>query len=278
MGPFSIGTHRFTIKATDPKGVSTTATGTFMVVKPIPPVVANAVVSEAAAPKNGLPESNEALKLAWTATSQRGIASHTITVDGRKISASIARAAGGNYCCVAGLFSIGTHRFTIRATDPKGVSASITGTFTVVKPVPPAISNAVVVETVNGNGSLESTDRLKLAWSAWSQRGIASQTVWVDGEKIATISRQGGSPNYSCILGKYMAGSHSYRIRSTDAKGVSSTYSGAFEVIAGGTATLSRNAAAADQRAELLAAVMGDTGHASVYEHIADALVNARST
>ena len=116
IGTYKIGDHQYTITLTDSKGGTSSSTGTFTVVAPVPPLIANAVVSEAVAPRNGLLESNEKLKLAWTATSQYGIASQIVRVDGKKITTAIT----GHYNCIMGPFKVGDHTYTIRSTDTKG--------------------------------------------------------------------------------------------------------------------------------------------------------------
>ena len=41
---------------------------------------------------------------------------------------------------------IGSHSYTITSTDSMGDTSSVSGTFTVVAPIPPAITNVVVAE------------------------------------------------------------------------------------------------------------------------------------
>jgi hypothetical protein len=227
MGPFSVGSHTYTIRSTDLKGVSSTSSGTFTVVAPIPPAIGYVVITEAAAPKNSLFESNESLRITWTASSQRGIASQIVKVDGRPVVVTMG-GAGNCYNYTIGPFSVGSHTYTIRSTDSKGVSSTSTGTFTVVAPVPPVIANVAVVEAAAPtNSTLEPNQKLSIRWTASSQRGIASQTVTVDGKQITPIKGPTGGL-YSCAIGKYSAGSHTYTIKSTDSKGVSSRSTGTF--------------------------------------------------
>ena len=172
-------------------------------------------VNEAAAPRNGILESNETLKIAWTASSQYSIVSQTVTVDGKNIT-PINGLNGGRYSCTIGTYKIGDHQYTITLTDSKGGTSSSTGTFTVVAPVPPVIANPIASEAAAPkNGIFEANEKLKLAWTATSQHGIASQTVKVDGKKI-TVTITG---HYSCVIGPFSVGDHKFTIRSTDTKG-----------------------------------------------------------
>lgn len=73
---------------------------------------------------------------------------------------------------------------------------------------------------------------LKITWSATSPNGIASQTVQVDDSLIRPVSGPYGGLYYSCLIGIWTVGSHTYKITSTDSKGVSGTSSGTFVVVA----------------------------------------------
>ena len=68
IGTRTVGDHTYTIQATDVRGTSFTLTGQFSVAPPIVPTIAGAAVVEAGA-GNGILESNEKLKITWTATS-----------------------------------------------------------------------------------------------------------------------------------------------------------------------------------------------------------------
>ena len=86
------------------------------------------------------------------------------------------------------------------------------------------------------NGKLESNETLKITWAASSRYGIASQTMTVDGKAIAPINGPYGGLYYSCPIGTWSAGSHTYTITATDSKGVSSISTGTFTVAAAGAA------------------------------------------
>jgi hypothetical protein len=233
IGVWAAGSHAYTIKSTDTKGASSTSSGTFTVVNPPPPTISGVVVAEAAAPKNGTFESNEKLKITWAATSGSGIASQSVTVDGKSITAISGPFSGLYYSCTIGIWAAGSHAYTIKSTDTKGVSSTATGTFTVVNPPPPTIASVVVAEAGTlKNGILEANERLRITWAASSASGIASQSLMVDGKSVTPISGPFSSLYYSCTIGIWAAGSHAYTIKSTDAKGASASMSGTFTVAA----------------------------------------------
>ena len=232
IGKFSPGSHYYVIKAVDSKGISyVTEKLWFTVATPVPPTIVDKGVVEAAAPKNNILESNEKLKLSWTASSQYAIAAQTVKVDGKTIAAVINKTQSG-YNCVIGPLAVGTHKYTIKSTDAKGVSSSVDGTFTVLAPVPPAIDAPTVVEVANPtSGKIEPKQNLKLTWTASSQYSIASQTVWIDDKKITKPIQHPGGSSYSCVIGAYkVGGDHKFKIKTTDAKGVSSISAGTFTV------------------------------------------------
>jgi hypothetical protein len=231
IGKLALGDHKYVIKAVDTKGMSYVSSGTFTVAAPAPPVIVDKGVVEAAAPKNNILESNEKLKLNWTASSQYAIAAQTVKVDGKAIAAVINKTSSG-YNCVIGPLSIGPHKYTIKSTDAKGVSSSVDGTFSVQAPVPPVVGVPAVVEVANPtSGRIEPKQNLKLTWTASSQYSIASQIVWIDDKKSTKPIQHPGGNSYSCVIGAYkLGGDHKFKIKTTDAKGVSSISSGTFTV------------------------------------------------
>ena len=74
IGTWAAGGHAYTITSTDSLGGSSSSSGTFTVIAPIvvPPSITNVVVAEVT-PKNGVLESNENLKITWTATSRASL-------------------------------------------------------------------------------------------------------------------------------------------------------------------------------------------------------------
>jgi len=97
----------------------------------------------------------------------------------------------------------------------------------------PAVSSVVVAEaSAARDGVLKTSEKLVITWGATSLARIASQTVLVDGAAIAPIAGPYGGLYYSCAIGNWSAGTHSYMIRSTDSAGASSDVTGSFDVAA----------------------------------------------
>ena len=212
-------------------------------------------MAEASTPKNGILESSDSLRITWAATSPYGIASQTVRVNGTIVAPINGPYGGMFYSCRIGQYGVDSHSYTITATDSKGVTSTAAGTFTVVAPAPPTIASVVVVEAgATKNGVLESTDPLKITWSATSQFNIAAQTMMIDGTTITPIKGPYGGQYYSCSIGTWSAGSHNYTITATDSLGDSSTASGTIVVVDPG------NSAIAGGGTGTLAIVGGDTG------------------
>ncbi len=228
------GIHTYAITATDSKGFSFTYTSSFNVAAPVLPYVGSVVVAEAATPRNGILENNEKLRITWAASSSNGVATQTMTVDGKAIT-PINGPYGAYYSCAIGMWSAGAHRYVITTTDAKGGTFNSTGTFSVVASsvATLAISSIVVAEAaVPKNGTLESADQLRITWAATSQSTVASQSITIDGRRITTISGPYGHLYYSCSIGAWLTGTHTYAITATNASGFSSTSSGVFNVAA----------------------------------------------
>ena len=195
--------------------------------------LAKVVVAEAAAPKNGILESSDSLKITWAGQSSAGgFAKQTVTVDGRSITPINGPYAGQYYSCPIGPWSVGNHSYVIEATDGSGYKCQSSGPFTVTSPAPPTISSVVVAEAAWTNGILESSDAIKITWAASSARGIASQTMTVDGKAIKPINGPYGGLYYSCPIGTWASGNHTYIIHSIDATGADSYKTGTFSVAA----------------------------------------------
>jgi cyclophilin family peptidyl-prolyl cis-trans isomerase len=232
IGTISAGTHTYTIQSTDLRGISTTETGTFNVTAVGPLAITSVVVAEASTPKNGILDPKDSLKITWAASSAAGkIVSQTMTVDGRNIVPINGPYSGLYYLCSIGSWSAGTHSYAIHATDAKGNTANSTGTFTVVAP-PTGVYSVVVAEagTVK-NGILESNEPLKITWAASAVTAIASQTITVDSGTITPINGPYSGLYYSCPIGTWAAGTHTYIIHATDTRGVLYSTSGTFVVV-----------------------------------------------
>jgi hypothetical protein len=111
-----------------------------------------------------------------------------------------------------------------------GDTTIVSGTFTVVAPVPPSITNVAVVEVgTTSTDNLDPGTPLKITWKASSQHGIATQVLKIDGH-VKTSIKGSSETNYRCAIGKYKAGTHTYKIKVTDSKGVSYVLTGTFTV------------------------------------------------
>jgi hypothetical protein len=234
IGTWTAGPHTYVITSTDSEGGQSSVTGTFTVVRTpvIAPTITDVVVAEASAPKDGILDSNDPLKITWAASSPNHVASVTLEVDGSKITAIAGPYGGLFYSCLIGKYGVGTHSYKITATDSKGVSSTATGTFTVVAPAAPAIADVVVAESgTPRDGVFASNEPLKITWSAMSQYGIGMQTLSIDGTKITPINGPYGGRYYSCLIGTWPAGDHTYTITATDSLGDSSTSSGTISVV-----------------------------------------------
>jgi hypothetical protein len=193
--------------------------------------VGSVAICEASTPRNGVLESNENLKITWAARSPNAIVSQTLTIDGKAVTPISGPFSSLYFSCLIGKRSIGSHSYTIKAKDSKGITSTRSGTFTVVAPVPPAITHVAIVQaTTTTSAGLAPNVALKMTWASSSQHGIASQTLTIDGRTITPIKGPYSGLYYSCAIGKYSAGSHSYTIKATDRKGVSSRTSGTFVV------------------------------------------------
>ena len=125
-------------------------------------------------------------------------------------------------------------------------------------------------------GAFAPTDSLKITWSATSQIGIASQTLTIDGAKITPINGAYGGRYYSCQIGTWPAGTHTYTITATDSLGGVSTSTGTIVIVASASSSRAHDAGDSTQSAGALAAVM--SANANLLDHdntSADDLLNA---
>ena len=122
--------------------------------------------------------------------------------------------------------------FYVNLSSPSNATLSnSTGVGTIVND-DLSVYSVVVAEATYTNGTLESNENLKITWAISSAYSLASQTVTVDGKTITPISGPYSSIYYSCMIGTWAAGDHSYAIQSTDSKGVTGTATGTFTVVA----------------------------------------------
>ena len=239
IGTWAAGNHTYTILSNDSKGISSSSTGTFTVVAATvagPTIGSVVIVEDDVTKRDGVLASNDSLVITWAATSPNGIASQTLTIDGRAMTPIYGPYGGRNFACPIGTWPAGSHTYTILSTDSKGISSSATGTFTVVAATVagPTIGSVVIVEdnVTKRDGVLASNDSLVITWAATSPNGIASQTLTIDGRAMTPIYGPYGGRNFACPIGTWPAGSHTYTIFSTDSKGISSSATSTFTVVA----------------------------------------------
>jgi hypothetical protein len=232
MGSLSVGTHTYTITATDSLGATSTSNGTFAVVTPAPPGISNIVVAQASGTGTGSLASDESLVITWATMSSGSITSQTVNVDGTTVSTIYGPYSSMFYASPIGTWAAGTHTYQIESSDSLLNQFTSTGTFTVVAPPRPTVGSVVVMGTGTAkNGVLVSNESLEITWSAASTRGIASQTVQIDGINVVPIIGPNSSQDSYCLIGQWPAGTHRYKITAADPHGAKTTTSGIFVVV-----------------------------------------------
>ena len=135
FNPLTAGTHNYSIQVTDSSAQTTTATGTF-VVATVGPVISQVVVAEATY-RDGVLNAGEQGVITWAATSSNTITNRSLTVDNKPATANygpdVPDSTVADYASLFGSVSTGTHNFTIRVTDNKGATSTLSGTFSVSK-------------------------------------------------------------------------------------------------------------------------------------------------
>ncbi len=167
--------------------------------------------------------------MTWNAADSAGVASSSLTVDGRavtKLYGPYKAAVGVDYCGMFGVLSSGTHSYTITATDKLGNSSQSTGTFSTQGQAGPAIGSVVVVAAQG-----------LMTWNVLYPAGIGTTGLTVDGAVVKTIYgpiAATSGVNFAGVFGTLAAGPHGYTIIATDTQGNRSQYSGTFNVVAAG--------------------------------------------
>jgi large repetitive protein len=239
IGVIGDGHHTYTIQATDSSSTGT-ITGSFDVTAAIGPTIADVVIAEAAVPRDGNLASNERLVITWAVSSPTRIVSQTVQLDGSIVGPINGPYSGLYSLCRFGPLAIGDHTYTITATDSLGATSTNNGTFAVVAPYPPSISKMVVAQASGTRtGVLASDEDLVITWAATTTGYIASQTVNVDGAAFNAIRGPYGGMFYSCPVGHWAAGTHTYQINSTDSLLNQFTSTGTFTVVAPPPPTIS---------------------------------------
>ena len=227
----SPGNHSFVIQAADSarNSVTTKYAGTFNVVGVTNTGPAISGVVAAVSGSNPV--------VTWTLDDSNGIASTTITVDGRKVQVygPYGSKTHANYAAaLAGLkLSPGDHSFVIQATDSaaKPVTTKYNGTFTVVGTTNGGTTNSgPTIRNV-----VASTAKSVITWNASDPDGVASIRLMIDGAAVSGVGgpyKAASGANYSWSFGSLSVGTHKYVIRATDRTGKVSTSSGSFAVSA----------------------------------------------
>ena len=228
--PLKAGTHSYTIIVTDSTDLSDTFSGTFQVF----PAISMVVVAESSN-QDGALRSLENGVITWAVSSSNPISVKTVSVDGQSVGGSFGPYGPYQgykyfYSTPINPYKVGTHNFTIFATDSKGFTASYAGSFVVY----PAISKVVIAEQTYQNGALQAGENGLISWAVSSSNGLKSQNVTLDGHAITTIFGPYGpySGDYysSARLGALSAGNHTVFIKATDTKGYFATYQSTFSV------------------------------------------------
>jgi hypothetical protein len=196
------------------------------------PAINRVGVAEATGRRNGRLETDEKLVVTWAASSTSRIVSQSITIDGRAYGHIRGPYNGVYYSCSIGKLGAGVHNYTIAATNSKGLTFYNRGSFTVSAIQPPLVDRVAF-----GNGTL--------TWVASSWYGIVSQTLWIDGYKVGSaIHGPTGKFYYYSKIGARAAGTHTYTIKATDGRHLTTTKTGTFKI----PATLLVGAAAESQK------------------------------
>ena len=200
FSPLTAGTHNYTIQVTDSDFQTTTATGSF-VVATVGPAISLVVVAEATY-QNGVLNAGEQGVITWAATSSNTIINRSLTVDNKPATANYGPYGpySGSYyfAGVFGSVSTGTHNFTVRVTDNKGVTNTLSGSFAVSK----VGGNSVVA--VASEISLTSEQVASMMADAGRQLSACSSAgVWADGNGLTPHS---GNWSYDMLSGSDTVG------------------------------------------------------------------------
>jgi hypothetical protein len=270
LGKLGAGSHTYVIKATDSAGIASSVTGTFTVVAVAGPVISKVAIAEAVS-QNSIVESGESLKMTWSTTSTKGISSQTVSIDGKPISRYSGPFSGQYYSCNIGQLSAGKHVYVIRAMDKRGVISVASNSFTVASPLAVAAAQAPKASATSITDAQLAPIVAEAMLRLESQLGTQIETTLAGVNfKIANLSSGllGETAGKTIWIDNDAAG-YGWFVDSTPADDVE------FSRLASSTTLTARAGSAADQRADLLTAVMHEMGHVLGFEHIADGLMSA---
>ena len=105
---------------------------------------------------------------------------------------------------------MGSHAYTITATDRSGQVSTLTGTFEVTRTGP----------TISQIGM--SVSKGQISWNAYDADGVAACSLRIDGvlvQKVYGPYKAASGANYIAKFGSLSTGSHTYTITATDRRG-----------------------------------------------------------
>ncbi len=199
--PFTLadGKHRYTITATDGKGNTSTAKGSFSYDATAPSLSLKAPALKKAG------ESLVRATLKWRG--EKG-ATYRVCVDD---DPTLSYEGKGSSCTFT--LADGEHHYTLTATDAMGNSSTMEGSFS-YDATAPELTLLTPVLSKAGKSQIYAT-------LSWEGEAGASYTLTVDGKKKYT----GDATEYSLVL---KDGTHRYSITAVDADGNKTTQSGSF--------------------------------------------------
>jgi hypothetical protein len=270
LGQLAAGTHTYVITATDSAGVSSRVTGTFKVNAIAGPVISKVVIAEAVQ-QNSIVETGESLKMTWSTTTSKGVSWQTVAIDGKQILRYAGPFGGQYYSCNIGQLSAGKHVYVIRAMDKRGVISVASGSFTVASPLRVAASQTpkATATSITDARLAPIVAEAMLRWESQLGTQVESTLAGVN-FKVANLS----SGLLAETAGKTVwidndAAGYGWFVDSTPADDAE------FAGLVSATTLTARAGSAADQRADLLTAVMHEMGHLLGLEHVSDGLMNA---
>ena len=159
--------------------------------------------------------------ITWTLDDADGIASTSMTVDGKAVAVNgpYGTNTHANYSAsLAGLnLASGDHTFVIYATDSAAtpMSTQYIGAFTVAGNAGPTIGGVYVLPASG-----------VMSWNAVDADGVAGASLTIDGASVSKVYgpyTAASGVNFSGQFGTLAAGNHTYVITATDKLGNAST-------------------------------------------------------
>jgi hypothetical protein len=249
VGPLSAGTHTFSIQSGDNSGnVATPYADSFTVLAPTSPTISSVVVVDAKTNSSTL-QSGVPTEITWAVYGAASVSTESLSVDGKAVTPIYGPyAAGANtwYCGgMVGSLTAGAHTFTIQSANGNGKAAiPYAGSFTVLAPTGPTISNVVVIDAKTNSSALQSGDQTEITWAVNGAASVSNKLLNVDGKAVTTMYgpyAAGANTWYlGGVVGPLAAGTHTFSIQSVDGNGKAATpYVGSFTVLGPAGPTIS---------------------------------------